>query len=51
MRISSTSFSTKTLAREDIALIIFEKGGAGLPLHKLERVQDAFLTNEDPGCD
>ena len=25
------------------------KAGGGLPLHKLESVQLAFLTNEDPG--
>ena len=34
-----------------MALYIFKKGGAGLPLHKLERVQDALRTNEDPGWD
>lgn len=50
IRISSTSFSIRTFASEGIALLTFSKLGAGLPLHKFERVQLAFLTNDDPGC-
>ncbi len=49
MRISSTSFSTRTFAREEMALWILENCGAGRPLHRLERVHEAFLTKEDPG--
>ena len=47
---SSTSFSMRTLANEPMALATLVKSGAGRPLQRFERVQDAFLTNEDPGC-
>lgn len=48
-KISSKSFSIRTLANDGTALLTLSKFGAGLPLHKFERVQLAFLTNDDPG--
>jgi hypothetical protein len=49
IKISSTSFSMRTLARDDTALWTRLKFGAGLPLHRFDKVQLAFLTNDDPG--
>ena len=49
IKISSTSFSIRTLARDGIALCTFMKLGAGLPLQRFDNVQLAFLTNDEPG--
>jgi hypothetical protein len=49
IRMSSTSFSITTLAREGMARCTLWKSGGGLPLHRLDRVQLAFLTNDEPG--
>lgn len=49
INISSTSFSIRTLARDGTALLTYSKLGAGLPLHRLESVQLAFLTKDEPG--
>lgn len=49
IKISSISFSFRTLARDGIALYILWKSGVGLPLQKFESVQLAFLTKLLPG--
>ena len=46
--ISSESFSISTLARLNVARFIFSKSGAGLPLHRFDRVQLAFRTKVLP---
>jgi len=46
---SSRSFSINTLARDGIALFTLSKLGAGLPLQRLDSVQLAFLTKDEPG--
>lgn len=48
VNISSWSFSTKTLHRLVIDLLILLKSGDGLPLTKLDRAQLAFLTKDVP---
>lgn len=47
--ISSESFSISTLARDGMHLATFFKSGEGLPLHKFESVQLAFLMKVLPG--
>ena len=49
--ISSVSFSINTLASDGIHLAIFLYWGAGLPLHKFDRVQLAFLVKVLPAGD
>jgi hypothetical protein len=44
VKISSISFSISTFVRLAMQLFTFSKSGAGLPLHKFESVQLAFLT-------
>ena len=39
----------RTYAKEDTARATLAKCGAGLPLHRFDKAQLAFLTNEDPG--
>lgn len=43
------SFSFKTFASDEIALLTLSKEGGGRPRQKLESVHEAFLTKDDPG--
>jgi len=48
VKISEESFSIITLAKAGIAFLILLKGGPGLPLQRLERVQLALRMKLEP---